>query len=265
LPDVPVSERPSAGAAAVAQARSRLIFALDVDTVAAAERLVDELLPEVGLFKIGKQLFVHAGPGIVRWVRRCGGEVFLDLKFHDIPRTAARAAVEAARLGVRMLDLHASGGEEMMRTAVREVAEVCEQEGLARPAILAVTVLTSLAPADLRRVGVAGSLPAQVARLARLAAASGMSGVVASPHEIATVRKACGGELLIVTPGVRPAEADWGDQKRVMTPQSAVQAGADYLVVGRPIGDAAAPRDAARAIVTEMAAGFAARGRTHPA
>ena len=246
------------GGGSTAESKRRLIFALDVDSVVEAEALLDELLPEVGLFKVGQQLFLHAGPAIVRRIRDRGGEVFLDLKFHDIPRTVAKAGVEAARLGVKMFDVHASGSDEMMRVTVAEVRRACRREGLRRPKILAVTVLTSLSRDDLKRVGIMAGVESQVVRLAALAKASGMDGVVASPHEIGTIRKACGRAFTIVTPGVRPARAGWDDQKRVMTPEEAIRAGADYLVVGKPIRDAASPAEAARAIVAEMERGFGA-------
>lgn len=244
------------GANRAAETKRRLIFALDVDSTVEAEALIGELLPEVGLFKVGKQLFLHAGPTIVRRIRERGGDVFLDLKFHDIPRTVAKAGVEAARLGVRMFDVHASGSGEMMRTTVAEVARACRREGLRRPKMLAVTVLTSLSRDDLKQVGIMAGVDSQVVRLARLAKESGTDGVVASPHEIPSIRKACGRGFLIVTPGVRPASAGWDDQKRVMTPEEAIRAGADYLVVGKPIRDAPSPAEAARAIVAEMQRGF---------
>jgi orotidine-5'-phosphate decarboxylase len=236
-------------------ARSRLVFALDVPTTREALGLVDLLRKDVGLFKIGKQLFVHAGPEIVRAVRKRGGEVFLDLKFHDIPRTVAAAGAEAARLGVFLFNVHAAGGLAMMRETAREVARVCRAERLRRPRVIAVTVLTSLDRDDLRSVGVGGSVARQVTRLAKLAEQAGLDGVVASPLEIATVRKHCGAKFLIVTPGVRPVKAERQDQKRVMTPEGAIRAGADYLVVGSPIRDARDPLAAARAIVTAMALG----------
>jgi orotidine-5'-phosphate decarboxylase len=245
--------------AAPAAATERLIFALDVDDVEEAARLVGTLAGTVGMVKIGKQLFVRGGPDIVRRVHAAGAAVFLDLKFHDIPRTVALAAIEAARLGVRMFDVHASGGATMMRTTADEVGRACGEAGAALPMIVAVTVLTSLENADLRQVGIASGVARQVDRLARLAADSGMTGVVASPHEVRRIRRACGPEFVIVTPGVRPAAAGWDDQKRVGTPAAAIRAGADYLVVGRPIRDAPSPRDAARAIVDEMTAAFATR------
>jgi len=239
--------------------RARLILALDVDTLADAERLVTTLVGEVGAFKIGKQLFVHAGPEVVRMVHRHGADVFLDLKFHDIPNTVAKAGVEAARLGVKLFNVHAAGGLEMMERTRADVAAVCRRERLRRPRILAVTVLTSFARADLRQTGVDAEVPAQVARLARLARKAGMDGVVTSPREIAVVRRACGPRFLVVTPGVRPASAAADDQKRVETPAEAMRVGADYLVVGRPIAGAPNPVAAARDVVADMARGVAAR------
>jgi orotidine-5'-phosphate decarboxylase len=242
-----------------AAARRRLVLPLDLDSVRGADRLVRQLAAEVGLFKIGKQLFLHAGPEAVRRVQRHRGEVFLDLKLHDIPQTVALAAVEATRLGVRMLNVHASGGSEMMRATVAAVDDVCRRERLRRPILLAVTVLTSLVDADLKRVGVVGGAARQVVRLARLARASGMDGVVASPREVVAIRRACGPRFVVLTPGIRQAGDAVGDQKRVETPEAAMRAGADYLVVGRPIRDAADPVAAARAIVAAMARGLAAR------
>jgi orotidine-5'-phosphate decarboxylase len=244
-------------------AKSRLIFALDVGSLREAEQLVRTLARDVGLFKIGKQLFLHAGPPVVRMVRERGGEVFLDLKFHDIPRTVAKASAEATRMGVRMFDLHASGSLAMMQQTVSEVNRVCRNEQLRRPKILAVTVLTSLTRDDLRRVGVQSGVENQVVRLARLAREASMDGVVASPLEIARIRKECGRSFLIVTPGVRTVKSSWDDQKRVLTPEQAIQAGADYIVVGKPIRDANDPPSAAREIVMEMErAGGGARTRT---
>jgi orotidine-5'-phosphate decarboxylase len=240
-------------------ARRRLVLPLDVDSVREADRLVRLLDGEVGVYKVGKQLFMHAGPDVVRRVQSRGGEVFLDLKFHDIPQTVALAGIEAARLGVRIFDVHAAGGAEMMATTAAAVRAVCRRERLRRPLMLAVTVLTSLADADLRRVGVASGAARQVVRLARLAQANGMDGVVASPREIGAIRRACGPSFVILTPGIRQPGDAAGDQKRVETPEAAMRAGADYLVVGRPIRDAADPVLAARGIVGAMARGLAAR------
>ena len=240
-------------------ARKRLIFPLDVATLAEAEAYVELLSDEVGVFKVGKQLFVHAGPEAVRLVQRRGGQVFLDLKFHDIPRTVAQAGIEAARLGVAMFNVHAAGGPDMMRTTRIEVFKRCRAEGLRRPLILAVTVLTSLNADDLRQTGVAAGPQTQVVRLARLAQAAGLGGVVTSPHELSRLRRECGPRLRLIVPGVRPPGTDWDDQKRVLSPQQAMSRGADYVVVGKPIRDAADPRLAARQIVSDMAHGLARR------
>ena len=232
--------------------RERLIVALDVDTLDQATDLVRLLGQEVGMFKIGKQLFTHAGPQAVRLIQELGGEIFLDLKFHDIPNTVAKAAIEATRLGVKMFNVHASGSLEMMRTTEKEVRRVCRQEKRRRPIMLAVTVLTSLNQRDLRRVGVEHKVAAQVVRLALLTREAGMDGVVASPREVADIRAACGRRFVIVTPGIRPAQGNRDDQQRVMTPADAVRAGVDYLVVGRPIIEASDPVAAARVIVADM-------------
>jgi orotidine-5'-phosphate decarboxylase len=232
--------------------RERLIVALDVDTLEQATDLVRALADEVGMFKIGKQLFTHAGPQAVRSIQALGGEIFLDLKFHDIPNTVAKAAIEATRLGVKMFNVHASGSLEMMRLTVKEVERVCRQEKRRRPIMLAVTVLTSLNQDDLKRVGVNNKVAAQVVRLALLTKEAGMDGVVASPREVADIRLACGRRFVIVTPGIRPADAYRNDQQRTMTPSDAVRAGVDYIVVGRPIIEAPVPIAAARAIVAEM-------------
>ncbi|MEX0806478.1 MAG: orotidine-5'-phosphate decarboxylase [Candidatus Binatia bacterium] len=232
--------------------RERLIVALDVDDLNHAKELVQRLAGEVGMFKIGKQLFTHAGPQAVRLIQEVGGEIFLDLKFHDIPNTVAKAAVEATRMGVKMFNVHASGSLEMMRTTVKEVRRVCRQEKRRKPIMLAVTVLTSLNQDDLKRVGVDGRVAAQVVRLALLTKEAGMDGVVASPHEVADIREHCGRRFVIVTPGIRPLAAPRNDQQRVMTPAEAVKAGIDYIVVGRPIVEAKDPVAAARAMIAEM-------------
>lgn len=243
------------GTPQVGQMHTRLIFALDVASVREALDLVKLLRNEVGMFKVGKQLFLHAGPEIVREIKQHGGDVFLDLKFHDIPRTVAKAGAEATRIGVRMFDVHASGSVAMMRQTIAEVNKVCRTEHLVRPKVLAVTVLTSLNQDDLKRLGVRSGVESQVVRLARLAREAGMDGVVASPHEVARIRKECGRKFLIVTPGVRPPRGAVEDQKRVMTPEAAIRSGANYLVVGSPIRDAADPVAAARAIVAAMERG----------
>src|SRR5678816_4778528 len=177
--------------------RERLIVALDVDNLEQAEELVRLLAREVGMFKIGKQLFTHAGPQAVRLIQHLGGEIFLDLKFHDIPNTVAKAAIEATRLGVKMFNVHASGSLEMMRTTVKEVERVCRREKRRRPIMLGVTVLTSLGQEDLLRLGVEHKIADQVVRLALLTKEAGMDGVVASPHEVADIRHACGHRFVI--------------------------------------------------------------------
>jgi len=232
--------------------RERLIVALDLDDLELATELVRSLAREVGMFKIGKQLFTHAGPQAVRLIQDLGGEIFLDLKFHDIPNTVAKAAIEATRLGVKMFNVHASGSLEMMRFTVKEVERVSRQQKLRRPIMLGVTVLTSLGQEDLQRLGVEHKIADQVVRLALLTKEAGMDGVVASPHEVADIRQACGQRFVIVTPGIRPADSQRNDQQRVMTPGHAVRAGVDYIVVGRPILEARNPVIAARGIVAEM-------------
>lgn len=235
--------------------RERLILALDVDDLERVKALVGVLAGMVGMFKVGKQLFTHAGPSAVKLIQEMGGEVFLDLKFHDIPTTVAKAAIEATRLGVRMFNVHASGSLEMMRYTVKEVRRVCRQENLRRPMMLAVTVLTSLNKTDLKRVGVNGEVADQVVRLALLTQEAGMDGVVASPHEVAGIRAACGRRFIIVSPGIRSQGGRRNDQRRVMTPEEAIRAGVDYIVVGRPIAEAKNPINAVAEIVSEMERG----------
>lgn len=240
------------------KARDKLIVALDVDSATRALDLFDALRDVVGMFKIGSQLFTAAGPDIVRWIVAKGGRVFLDLKFHDIPNTVAAAGVEATRLGVSIFNVHASGGTEMMQRTAEAVAETAEREDLAKPKVIAVTVLTSLDDAALKQIGFGGDARTVVAHLARAAATSGLDGVVASPHEIQIIREAVSkADFQIVTPGIRPATtAD--DQRRVMTATEAIRAGADYLVVGRPILKADDPVAATNSIVAEIEDGLRA-------
>lgn len=233
--------------------RNKLIVALDVKTIVEAQRLIDMLRGIAGMFKIGSQLFTSAGPTFVRELTRSGERVFLDLKFHDIPNTVAAAGVEAARLGVSIFNVHAAGGGEMMRRTAAAVTDSTEGKGLPRPAIIAVTVLTSAGHMTLNEVGWNETPEGLVHRLSLLAAASGMDGVVASPREVAIVRSAVKKQgFIVVTPGVRPAGASLGDQSRVTTPREAVAAGADYLVVGRPIIEAPDPAKAALQIIDQM-------------
>lgn len=234
------------------QARSKIIFALDVNDAAEIDRFAGLLSDRVGMFKVGKELFTATGPEAVKTVQRHGGQVFLDLKYHDIPNTVAKASLEAARLGARFVDMHALGGAEMMHTAATAVRK---EFGEQRPRLLAITILTSSTAETLRQVGIEDPVDQMVVRLARLAKESGMDGVVASPLEIGLIRAACGPDFLIVTPGVRPSFAAVDDQKRIMSPAEAVRAGADYLVIGRPIAKAADPAEAAQLIVDEIVAG----------
>ncbi|MRR05441.1 MAG: orotidine-5'-phosphate decarboxylase [Deltaproteobacteria bacterium] len=233
------------------EARSKIIFALDVDSFNAAKQWVATLAGRVGMFKVGKQLFTAYGPDIVRMIENFGAEVFLDLKYHDIPNTVAMASREAARLKVKLFNLHALGGYEMMARTM----EMMDREfpGNNRAKVLAVTILTSSTEETLREVGIDRPVSEMVPRLALLAKRAGLDGVVASPHEVSQIRQACGNDFLIVTPGVRPAFAATDDQKRIMTPAEAVGAGTDYLVIGRPISAAADPLHAVEKIVDEMA------------
>ncbi len=235
------------------EARKKIIFALDVHGLDDIDRWADTLADKVGMFKVGKELFTACGPAAVKAVQCRGGQVFLDLKYHDIPNTVASAMLEAGRLGVQLANLHALGGAEMMETAVNAVHK--EFSDAERPRLLAVTILTSSTVETLQQVGIDHSVQDMVVRLARLAKASGMDGVVASPLEIGLIREACGPEFLIVTPGVRPTFASVDDQKRIMTPAEAVSSGADYLVIGRPIAKASDPARAAEAIAAEIVGG----------
>lgn len=234
------------------QAREKIIFALDVPGLSDVEKWSCLLSAKVGMFKIGKQLFTATGPAAVRAIQAHGGEVFLDLKYHDIPNTVAMATLEAARLGVKLTNLHALGGYEMMAATMDALHK--EFKGGERTKVLAVTILTSSTEETLRGIGIEHSMQDMVVRLAKLAKSAGVDGVVASPQEVKLIREACGPEFLIVTPGVRPAFAAADDQKRIMTPAAAVVEGADYLVIGRPISAAADPAEAADMIVAEIMA-----------
>jgi orotidine-5'-phosphate decarboxylase len=226
------------------QPRDRIIVALDVPSPTVALQLATQLRGAVGMYKVGSQLFTAAGPGFVRDLVAGGDKVFLDLKYHDIPNTVAGAVAEASRLGVSFVDVHALGGRAVLQAAAGALPALGTQ-------LLAITILTSHDEASLADLGLA-DLPACVRRLASLAAASGVDGVVCSPHEIALIREACGPDLVIVTPGIRPAGSARGDQARAATPAAALAAGADYLVIGRPILEAEDPRAAAEKIVREI-------------
>lgn len=229
--------------------RARLIAALDTADPERAANWARSLSPHVGLVKVGLELFVAHGPGAIGAIARAGVPVFLDLKLHDIPNTVSGAARAASSLGVAMLTIHAGGGPAMI-AAAREAAEA---SGPARPMILAVTVLTSLGAADLAATGVAGGPAQQVLRLGRLAVEAGADGLVCSAHEVAPLRAALGAGVPLIVPGIRPAGAAVGDQKRVMTPREAVAAGADWLVLGRPLTGALDPAAAAQAIAADLA------------
>ncbi|HEX9164093.1 MAG TPA: orotidine-5'-phosphate decarboxylase [Thermoanaerobaculia bacterium] len=230
------------------QARDRLIVAADLSSRDEILALADEMHGVAGVLKIGPQAFVANGPGLIREVVARNVRVFLDLKLHDIPNTVAHTVAEVSKLGVAMLTVHASGGPAMMRVAA--------QSGGGPPRsvlILGVTVLTSLDDDELRRVGFARDSLSTAVSLAKLAQESGLRGVVASPLEIRAIREACGDALTIIAPGVRPAGSDQGDQRRTMTPRDAIAAGADYIVVGRPITEKKNRRDAAVRIIEEFA------------
>jgi orotidine-5'-phosphate decarboxylase len=234
--------------------KDKIIVALDVDTEMDALELVRKLKDDVGAFKVGLELFNSTGPGIFQTLRQAGaGRIFYDCKFHDIPNTVAGASRAAAKMGVWMFNVHTTGGSAMMKAAVDAARSTAAQAGLEPPLLIGVTILTSIDETILREeLRVSSDVKSQVVNLALLAKSSGMNGVVASPHEIGAIREACGKDFLIITPGVRPAGADIGDQKRVMTPGMAVSSGADYVVIGRPITKAEDPVAAAKAIAEEI-------------
>lgn len=261
----------------------KLIVALDLPTADAAARVAEKLRGCVGMFKVGSELFTAEGPVLARYLIAQGEKVFLDLKYHDIPHTVRAAAREAAQVGVSMLNVHALGGRRMMEAALEGVREA--HRGGSRPLVLAVTLLTSLSEEDLRGLGIVGSPEEAVVNLALLAQKAGLDGVVASPQEVRSLRRACGPGFLIVTPGIRPAlartdpscdivatgaqsaplpgtAADADDQARIATPEAAIRAGADFLVVGRPILEAPDLVAAAEAIVVEMQKALASAPRS---
>ncbi len=235
-------------------ASDKIILALDVPSERQAVELVAELKDLVGAFKVGLELFTSTGPDIFHVLRKAGaGRIFYDSKFHDIPNTVAGAARAAVRLGVWMFNVHAGGGSEMMRAVVDAAGDEAHKLGVDPPVVVGVTVLTSISSRILHEeLSVPVLLENHVTRLAQLSQSAGLDGVVASPHEIASVKAACGPEFLVVTPGVRPTWAAAKDQKRVTTPAEALQAGADYLVIGRPITAAEDRRAAAERIAAEL-------------
>ncbi|MZP28502.1 orotidine-5'-phosphate decarboxylase [Heliobacterium undosum] len=242
------------------EAKDRLIVALDVDTRDEAMAIVRDVGERCGLFKVGMQLHNSAGFAVTEEIMSMGYPVFLDLKFHDIPNTVGKAASVVSRRGVNMFTVHGAGGGEMLRRAVQGAREAQGAEAEGGPLVLAITVLTSISQGVLNdEVGLPGSVEENVVRFARLAQSAGVQGVVASPQEIGPIRSVCGDDFVIVTPGVRPDWAATNDQARVMTPAEAMEAGASYLVVGRPITAAPDRAEAARRIVEEMAEGLARR------
>lgn len=244
---------PAIAANPLTHPKDKIIVALDVESADEARSIFAELSGSVGAFKVGLQLFTAEGPRFVRDLVERGAKIFLDLKFHDIPNTVAKASVEAARLGVWMFNVHASGGSEMMTRTAAEVANVCERESIARPKVIAVTVLTSSNRETLAETGVSDETESQVLRLAQLTAKCGLDGVVASPLEIRAIRASvASNRFLIVTPGIRPSNATNDDQKRVMTPAEAVAEGANYLVIGRTITSASDRQRAVEDIITEL-------------
>lgn len=234
-------------------ARDRLVLALDVDSDREALEIVAELKDDMGMFKVGHQLFTAYGPDIVRRITGRGGRVFLDLKYHDIPNTVAKASAEAVKLGVSIFNVHALGGLDMMKAAAESARETAERHNLPVPIVLAVTILTSIDEKSLRReLKITRSLQREVCHLARLAQRAGMHGVVASPQEVKILRRTVRGNFIILTPGVRPAWAGKDDQKRTMTPAEAFAVGADYLVVGRPVLKAKDRKAAVQRILEEL-------------
>jgi len=240
-----------------AHPRSSLIVALDFDSLTSAVKFAKQVADLVGMFKIGSQLFTSAGPEAVRQVAQLGTDIFLDLKFHDIPNTVAGAVLSSAAMpGVQLVNVHALGGTAMMRAAAQAVSAGVPM-GADRTRLLAVTILTSMDQKAIREVGLGGAPKLRVVKLAKLAQKAGVDGVIASVQEAKAIRKACGREFLIVTPGVRPRDKSAGendDQARTATPRHAIKAGADFIVVGRPILAASDPRAAAQEIVDEIAA-----------
>ena len=232
--------------------RNPIIAAIDVPTAEQALKLAEVVAPAVGALKIGKELFVSAGPDIVKRLRATGAAVFLDLKFHDIPNTVAKAVSAATRLDVQMLTVHTSGGGEMMRAAEKSAQDTAKSLGLIAPLVLGVTVLTSSNDETLAETGCADGVEKQVLRLAELAVKSGLRGLVCSPWEIAALRKFLPAHIQLVTPGIRTGAEKADDQQRTLLPRAAIAAGANWLVIGRPIYATENPRAAAEKILASL-------------
>ncbi len=236
-------------------AAEKIIVALDVEKEEEAYALVRHLAPPLNYFKVGMRLYMACGPRIVTGLKKMGVKVFLDLKFHDIPQTVASAGEVVTRLGADLFNIHLSGGSDMVRATVEKVRETAEKENIPLPRVVGVTVLSSFNEKILRdEAGIGKSLEKHVVDLALVGKENGLDGVVASPREAALIRKKCGDDYLIVTAGVRPLWAGLNDQLRVLTPRQALEAGANYLVIGRPIIENESPRDAAEKILAEMTA-----------
>jgi orotidine-5'-phosphate decarboxylase len=233
--------------------RNPIIAALDVLAAERALKLAKEIAPMVGGFKIGSELFTNAGPDIVKKIRATGASVFLDLKFHDIPNTVAKAVASATRLDVQMLTIHTSGGLEMMHAAEASAQQTANQSGLNAPLVLGVTVLTSSDRRTLAETGCEADVGAHVERLANLAVKAGLRGLVCSPLDIADLRQILPAHVQLVTPGIRTGAEKADDQKRTLTPREAIDAGANWLVIGRPIYAAENPRAAAERILSSLA------------
>ena len=230
--------------------KQRLIFALDVSSLEEVKKWVKLLKGYVGAFKVGKEIFTACGPKAIDVIHNAGGEVFLDLKFHDIPNTVAKAGAAAAELGVNMFNVHTLGGLKMMEAVKESVDKTCKRGR--RPIILGVTILTSMDEKAIKQVGIIGPVKNRVLQLASLAKRAGLDGVVASPLEVKDIKKKLGNDFIIVTPGIRMSDSKPDDQRRTMTPKEAIKAGADYIVVGRPIREAKDPIETARKIVEEL-------------
>ncbi|HVN97935.1 MAG TPA: orotidine-5'-phosphate decarboxylase [Syntrophorhabdaceae bacterium] len=231
--------------------KEKIIFALDVDHFEEAQKLVMEFKDHVGMFKVGKQLFTHCGPKIVDFINMKSSRVFLDLKYHDIPNTVAKAVIEAAKLGVELVNVHASGGFTMMKEARAALNKAVHTQGLHKPKIIGVTVLTSLDGEELKRIGFEMPVIELTKRLTLLVKEAGLDGVVAGGGEIEMIRETCGKDFIIVTPGVR-IDGKKDDQKRTITPKEAIEKGATYIVLGRAVRDSANPQDLLRAICKDI-------------
>lgn len=233
-------------------ADERLIAALDVHTLDDVKKLVAELGDSVSYYKVGMELYYSIGREVIEYLNKENKEIFLDLKLHDIPNTVAEGLCSLMNLGVSMLNVHASGGYTMMKTAADKLRAAAREAGAKVPKIIAVTVLTSIGDDDWKKLGYTCPISEQVVRLAKLAKEAGLDGVVASPNEATLIREACGKDFLIVTPGVRPVWSAKNDQSRIATPAAALKNGATHLVVGRPIRTADSPKEAAEKIIAEM-------------